>query len=78
MFSQHGDKVIVRIALMQEDGFPDGAGDLELPGKGAALQVARRKIAKIVESAFTDGDHGSASRASSANVAWDSAVRSAA
>ncbi len=41
MLSQDGDKVFVRIALMQEHGLAQPGRDLELPRKRGALHVAR-------------------------------------
>ena len=56
MFAQDGDEVVVRVALVQEHGLAGGGGEFELPAESAALQIARGKVAKIVEPAFAHGD----------------------
>ena len=56
VFSQNRDEVCMRIALMQEDRLAHSRGDLQLSRERSSLHVARRKIAKVIEAAFSDGD----------------------
>src|SRR5262249_7280264 len=55
ILSQDGDKVFVRIALMQEHRLAHPSCDLELTCKCGALHVARGEIAEVVEAALADG-----------------------
>ncbi len=50
------DEIGVRVALMQEHGLAAVDGELELRAERALLRVARRQVAKVVESAFADRD----------------------
>jgi hypothetical protein len=57
VLAQDGEKIVVRVALMQEHGLAGGGGDLELPDERTALQIARGEVAKIVQPAFSCRDH---------------------
>ena len=46
----------MRIPLMQKHGFAQLNSEVELPTEGDELRGPRRQIAKIVQSAFADGD----------------------
>ena len=50
------DELVVRVALMQKDGFPHVGGQLELGRERTPLRVARRVVAKEIEAALADGD----------------------
>ena len=54
VLAQDPDKVIVCIALMQEDRLADPGREAELALEGLPLHDARRKIAVVVETAFAD------------------------
>jgi len=62
VFAQDGEKVIVRVALMQEHRFADARRDLQLLRKRSPLQVARREIPKVVEAAFAHRDDAGLAR----------------
>src|SRR5262245_36885265 len=55
VLSQNGDKVFVRVALVQEHGLADSRRNLERPGERGTLHVARREIAEVIQTAFADG-----------------------
>lgn len=56
-FSQDLDKILVSIALMQEYRFAQRDSQLKLTAERFTLRGTRRKVAEIVETAFTDRDH---------------------
>ena len=53
---QNRRKVVVRVALVQEDGLAGLGRDFQLRDEGRALRIGRREIAKIVQAAFADRD----------------------
>jgi hypothetical protein len=57
VLAQNGYKIIMSIALVQEDRLTDLCGQLELAMERLLLHGARREIAKIIEPAFADRDH---------------------
>jgi len=56
MFTQDGDEVVVRIPLMQEHRLAKPGRKLQMPMKGGALRLVRRKVAEVIEAAFAHRD----------------------
>lgn len=56
IFTQDGQKVCMSVALVQEHGFADTDCEFKLLCEGCALNVSRREIAEIVQSAFACSD----------------------
>lgn len=52
--ANHRSGVVVGVACMHNHGAHESFGELELQGEGAALEVSRRVIVVVIESAFAD------------------------
>jgi len=55
-FEDHGGGIVFSLAGVDDDGAIDPFGECQLGGENSALNVARRVIVVIVQSAFTDGN----------------------
>jgi hypothetical protein len=53
---KHRDELVVRVTLVQEQGFADFGRELELRREGVALRIARRVVAEEIEPALAHGD----------------------
>src|SRR5690348_6985905 len=49
-----GDKVLVCVALVEEDRLPNARRQLQLPKKGCPLCWLRREIPEVVQAAFAN------------------------
>src|SRR5580704_2069119 len=62
VLGEDGEEVLVRVALVQEHGFPYALRQLELAVESLALRGARGVVTEVVEPAFPDRDHPGCAR----------------